>query len=584
MRAAQPDGRGRASVVRARGIGVRYLTRRMPALSAISFTLGVGERVLIAGPSGGGKSTLALCLARLIPRSVDADMSGEVAMADAAVPETTPPVGVVFQDPGSQFTMLTVEDEVAFGLENLGVPEGEMPRRVREALAWVGLGDRAGWRLDRLSGGQQQRVALAAVLALRPRVLVLDEPAAHLDPQGAEDLYTQVTSLAAREDLTLVVVEHDLDKVVPRVLDRGLIIGETGGLVADGVLSRLLGNAAGAAQWEAAGLWLPTPPRLALALGARSDDVLPLDEQTAGRWIAARPRAQEQVRAAASSGSSVCGGRVILEARGLRQRYRSAAGEHQGLWGVDIRVHEGEMVAVIGANGSGKSTLLRAFSALVPLQQGGVTIDGIDLYRADARTAAGLVAHVFQNPEAGFVAQTVAGEIGYGPRLLGWDEATIARYVERLLARFALTSLAGANPYTLSQGQKRRLSVAVALVAIPRILLLDEPTVGQDRRTATALIDDVSALRDDGLGIIVATHDVGLVVEVADRVVALAEGSVVFDGPPHAFIADAGLVARTGQVRPALARVLSAAREYGAAVPDIVRWRDLDRVSAGGRA
>lgn len=584
MRTAQPDVRGRAGVVRVRGLGVRYLTRRTPALCDISFTLEEGERVLIAGPSGGGKSTLALCLAGLIPRSVDADMSGDVAWADAAVPDKTPLVGVVFQDPGSQFTMLTVEDEVAFGLENLGVSESEMPRRVREALAWVGLGDRAGWRLDRLSGGQQQRVALAAVLALRPRVLVLDEPAAHIDPQGAEDLYTQVTSLAAREDLTLVVVEHDLDKVVPRVLDRGLIIGETGGLVADGVLSRLLGNAAGAARWEAAGLGLPTPPRLALALGARSDDVLPLDEQAAGRWIAARPRAQEQVRAAASSGSSVCGGRVILEARGLRQRYRSAAGEHQGLRGVDIRVHEGEMVAVIGANGSGKSTLLRAFSALVPLQQGGVTIDGIDLYRADARTAAGLVAHVFQNPEAGFVAQTVAGEIGYGPRLLGWDEATIARHVERLLARFGLTSLAGANPYTLSQGQKRRLSVAVALVAVPRVLLLDEPTFGQDRRTATALIDDIAALRDDGLGIVVATHDVGLVVDVADRVVALAEGRVLFDGPARAFIADAGLMARTGQVRPALARVLSAARGYGAAIPDIVRWRDLDRVSAGGRA
>ncbi len=584
MRMAQPGVRGRAGVVRTRGLGVRYLTRRRRALCDISFTLEEGERVLIAGPSGGGKSTLALCLAGLIPRSVDADMGGEVVVADTAAPDKTPPVGLVFQDPASQFTMLTVEDEVAFGLENMGVSESEMPRRVVEALAWVGLGDRAGWRVDRLSGGQQQRVALAAVLALRPRVLVLDEPAAHLDPQGAADLYTRVTSLAACADITLVVVEHDLDKVVPGVLDRGLIIGETGGLVADGALSRLLGDAACAARWDAAGLWLPTPPRLALALGARSDDILPLDEQTAGRWIAARPQAQERLRAATSSGASVDGSRVILEARGLQQRYRSAAGEHQGLRGVDIRVHAGEMVAVVGANGSGKSTLLRALSALVPLHQGRVTIDGIDLYRADARTAAGLVAHVFQNPEAGFVARTVAGEIGYGPRLLGWDEAMIARYVERLLARFALTSLAGANPYTLSQGQKRRLSVAVALVAIPRILLLDEPTVGQDRRTATALIDDVSALRDDGLGIIVATHDVGLVVEVADRVVALAEGSVVFDGPPHAFIADAGLVARTGQVRPALARVLSAAREYGAAVPDIVRWRDLDRVSAGGRA
>lgn len=584
MQAARPDMRGRASVVRARGVGVRYLTRRTPALRDISFTLEAGERVLIAGPSGGGKSTLALCLAGLIPRSVDADMNGGIVVADAAASETTPPVGVVFQDPSSQFTMLTVEDEVAFGLENLGVPDGEMSRRVREVLAWVGLGDRAGWRLDRLSGGQQQRVALAAVLALRPRVLVLDEPAAHLDPQGAEDLYKQVTSLAAREGLTLVVVEHDLDKVVPGVLDRGLIIGETGELVADGALSGLLGNAACAARWDAAGLWLPTAPRLALALGARSDDAVPLDEQAAGRWIAARPRAQEHLRAAGSSGSSGGGGRVILEARGLRQRYRSAAGEHQGLRGIDVRVHEGEIVAVVGANGSGKSTLLRALSALVPLQQGGVTIDGIDLYRADARNAARLVAHVFQNPEAGFVARTVAGEIGYGPRLLGWDEATIARHVERLLARFGLTSLAGANPYTLSQGQKRRLSVAVALVAGPRLLLLDEPTVGQDRRTALALIDDISALRDNGLGIVVATHDVGLVVDVADRVVALARGSVVFDGPPHAFIADAGLVARTGQVRPALVRVLSAARGYGVAVPDIVRWRDLDRVSAGGRA
>ncbi len=575
-------------ILRADGLGVRYLTRRLPALRDVSFAIADGERVLIAGPSGGGKSTLALCLAGLIPQSVDADLAGTVEVAGTPT-GTVPPgalaerVGLVFQDPASQVTMLTVEDEVAFGLENLGIPRDEMPQRVSAALAAVGLEDRATWRIDRLSGGLQQRVALAAALALRPGTLVLDEPTAHLDPRSATEVYRRIGAFAEEGEMTLVVAEHDLDKVVPHLVTRGLLLSGEGALVADGPIGELFGTAECAERWAAAGVWLPSSVALARALGVGAGR-LPLGDDAAGRLLAARPDVQRRLRVAASCGPDWAPGeRVVIEARDLWQRYPGPAGGHVALRGVSLRVRAGELVAVVGANGSGKTTLLRALSALVRLERGSVAIDGVDLYQAGPQRAAGLVAHVFQNPESGFVAATVADEIAYGPRVLGWSDAEVTHHVAASLARFGLTALARAHPFTLSQGQKRRLSVAVALILGPRALLLDEPTLGQDRRSASTLMERVTALRDQGLAVVIATHDVGLVAEMADRVVALAGGAVLFDGPPRAFLADDGLLAATGQERPALARILAAARRYGADVPPTIRWRDLVATGEEGR-
>ncbi len=570
-------------VLRAQMLSVRYLTRRAMTLRDLTFEIERGERVLLAGPSGSGKSTLALCLTGLVPISVDADVEGRLEVEGRAVGEyprgaLAERVGIVFQDPGSQFTMLTVEDEVAFGLENLGVARPVMRARVARALAAVDLTERARWRIDRLSGGLQQRVALAAALAMEPPVLVLDEPTAHLEPRAARQLYECVESVTDACGTTLVVVEHDIDRVVPGLLRRCLVLNEDGSLAADGSVEDVFGTGTATRQWAAAGIRLPTGVALRLALDPAAT-CLPVGEDAAARWLAGAPDVQRALRdldphPRASSGD------VVLEARDLWTAYRTPVGEVPVLRGVDLTVREGELVAIVGINGGGKTTLLRALSGLVRPERGIVEIDGANVLRLSAREVARRVAHVFQNPESGFIAGTVEAELAYTPRALGWSDEDVRRHLDESLERFGLAALARASPYTLSGGQKRRLSVASALVSGPRALLLDEPTFGQDRASALALIRELAALRDRGLAVVAATHDASLIAEDADRVVALAGGTVVFDGPPAGLYANERLLELTGQERPPLSGTLLAARAHGADVPVGLHWRDFSLLPA----
>ncbi len=567
-------------LLRAVELTVRYLTRRAPAVRDVSFGVAPGERVLLAGASGSGKSTLALCLAGLIPASIDADLTGRIEVAGRSTltyraGEVAEHVGVVFQDPTSQFTMLTVEDEVAFGLENLGVPAVLMPGRVRAALAAVALEERAGWRIDRLSGGQQQRVAVAAALAMQPAALVLDEPTAHLDASSATEVYAVIHAAAERGEMALVAVEHEVDRIIgPGHVDRGLLLDREGRLVADGLVNEFFSNPAMARRWALEGVRLPTPTALALALGETGP--LPVSPEQGIAWLRQRPVAQAALRrAAASPISRLPTGKDIVRTSGVWHRYQAPAGSFLALRDVSVSVAEGELVAIVGANGSGKTTLLRALTGVLRPERGAITIDDTDLRSADARRVARLVSHVFQNPEAGFVAATVEDELAYAPRALGWAAPEIERHTRALLERFGLAPLARANPFTLSEGQKRRLSVAASLMLGPRVLLLDEPTFGQDRVSAQALMDDIAGLRQQGLAIVVATHDLSLVTETADRVVALADGRVVFDGRPATLAGDARLLTSVRQEQPTLDRLLAMALIRGADVPRSVRWRDL---------
>jgi energy-coupling factor transporter ATP-binding protein EcfA2 len=372
--------------------------------------------------------------------------------------------GIVFQDPQSQLVMSRCGDEVAFGLENLGWPAEKIWPRVDEVLRQVGFGYPRDHRTDRLSGGEQQRLVLAGALAAEPDVLLLDEPTANLDPAGAALVIESLRGLGREQ--TMVLVEHRIGPVLP-LIDRVIVLEPGGGVRAQGPPQILTGSLG--AELSSSGIWVPGHP-----MPAR--------------------------KAIAPAGEAVVAG------TGLRAR---------GLSYPDLSVRRGEAVAVAGPNGSGKSTLALMLGGLLRPDAGEViTRWGNRPHSWRPKVLARRMGSVFQNPEHQFVTSTVEGELALG--------GTAPERVAELLQRLRLTHLARANPFTLSGGEARRLSVATALAAGPPLLLLDEPTFGQDRRTWIELIDLLADLRAQGHALLVVTHDPEVVTALADRQLTLA--------------------------------------------------------------
>jgi len=450
-----------------RGFGWRHAGRRAWAVRGIDLRIGHGERVLLLGPSGAGKSTVLAALAGLLPED-SGEAEGQIEIDGLDPRKARENVGILFQDPQTQLVMARSGDDVAFGLENRGVPAPEIWPAVTAAL------DRVGFRYgpDRptaaLSGGEQQRLALAGVLVTRPRLLLLDEPTANLDPAGGA-LLRDAIARADDADTTVIVVEHrDLPPV-----DRVVVLEAGGGVRADGPPAAVF--AAHGDRLAAEGVWVPGRP-------------LPRRRATA-------PPGDDLVRA---------------EAVAVRGR----------LAPISLSARAGEVLAVTGRNGAGKSTLALTLGGLLPPTAGRVSAfgSGRPPHRWRAAELTRRIGSVFQNPEHQFVTSRVADELALGPRRLGRDPRPV---VDELLSRLRLAHLAAANPYTLSGGEARRLSVATALATAPRLLVLDEPTFGQDRRTWIELVDLLAGLRDAGHGIVAVTHDEAFVTSLADRVVEL---------------------------------------------------------------
>jgi energy-coupling factor transporter ATP-binding protein EcfA2 len=455
-------------MVRLTGFGWRHAGRRAWALRGVDLRIERGERVLLLGPSGAGKSTLLAALAGLLAED-SGEREGEIHIDGRA--------GILFQDPQTQLVMARAGDDVAFGPENLGVRPDEIWPRVHEAVRAVGFP----YPLDRstgaLSGGEQQRLALAGVLALRPGLLLLDEPTANLDPAGAALIRR---ALAGNSDTTTILVEHRVAEALPLV-DRVVVLEPGGGVAADG------------------------PPR---AVFGRDGDRL----AEAGVWVPGRPVTPRRAGTPA--------GAALLTAR--------KAGVTGRLRPTDLHVYAGEALAVTGPNGAGKSTLALLLGGLLPATTGTVLAapalappSSGPPHRWRAADLARRIGSVFQDPEHQFVTNRVADELALGPRRTGAPAASVLSTVDDLLHRLRLAHLAAANPYTLSGGEQRRLSVATALATAPRVLLLDEPTFGQDRRTWTELVDLLAKLRDDGCGVVTVTHDLDFADALADRTVRL---------------------------------------------------------------
>ena len=469
----------------ARDLTITYAGASRPALQGVSVEVPAGACLLIVGPSGSGKSTFGLALAGLVPREIRSTMTGSLTV-DAVETRAAAPaalaamVGIVFQDAGSQLVMERVEDEVAFGLENRGWLPEAMRVRVPRIIADAGLAGLERRRSNRLSGGQQQRLALAGVLAPQPNCLVLDEPTSNLDSGGVEALFARLADLRASRDVTLVLIEHHVDLAWP-LADIVLALDRDGSVIDVGPPADVLARSR--KRMAVAGTWLPGEgPRPSRPLGPTP-------------------------------------GEPVVMASGVGFGY-----ERSGpvLTGVDVTVRAGERLALTGPNGSGKSTLGRLLVGLLRPDHGTVRLGGDDPVRLPPAVLARRAGYVFQDPESGFLTDGVLDEV-----MLGLSAAEGVRELE-VMERLGLPLeiFGSRNPYRLSGGEKRRLSLACALVRSPALLVLDEPTYGQDRLGYEALIRILDEHMDGGMALVAATHDRRFVADVATRVITLRNGAV----------------------------------------------------------
>ncbi|HEX6194607.1 MAG TPA: ATP-binding cassette domain-containing protein [Jiangellaceae bacterium] len=476
---------GGGARVRARGWGWRHAGRRSPAVRGLDLDIEPGERILLLGASGAGKSTLLAALAGLLDPDHSGEATGELTV-DGRDPRTTRDrSALVLQDPETQLVMARAGDDVAFGLENRAVPRESIWPRVDAALDAVGFPYGRTHRTDQLSGGEQQRLALAGALALEPGLLLLDEPTANVDPGGAAVVRQAIRAVLGSTGATMVLVEHRVAETLD-MIDRVVVLEPGGGVRASGTPSDVF--TAHGESLAAEGVWVPDLPLGTPRRSAPGPDQLRAEDVTVD----------------------------------------------PGLHGVSAVLTAGEVVAVTGPNGAGKSTLAGVLGGLRAPESGTVRgsadLAGPDAdvppHRWRAPALAARIGMVFQDPEHQFLTARVRDELAFGPRRRGAPDGDVARLVDDLLDRLHLTGLANANPFTLSGGEKRRLSVATALTTSPPVLILDEPTFGQDRRTWLELVDLLAAHRSDGGSILIATHDTALVEVLADRVLPLDAGRV----------------------------------------------------------
>ncbi|HIY65922.1 MAG TPA: ATP-binding cassette domain-containing protein [Candidatus Agrococcus pullicola] len=451
----------------AEGWGWRHASRRHPALDGVDFTIEPGERVLLLGPSGAGKSTLLAAMAGVLGGADEGDESGSLTIDGTRASELRGRAGLVLQDPQANTILSRIGDDVAFGCENLRVPREEIWHRVDGALDAVGLRYPLERSTTELSGGERQRLALAGVLAMQPGLLLLDEPTANLDPAGITEVRETVDRTVSASGTTLVVVEHRVEAWYD-VIDRIIVLEPGGGVLADGAKDAVIGEHGD--SLAARGVWIPGHP-------------ITID------------------RTPNPNG-------VLLTASGVAVGF----GETVVQQGVDMAVRAGESLVITGENGAGKTTLAHALAGLTAPIAGSVNAtDGFapsrspHPYRWRSRDLLTRIGTEFQQPEHQFVAASVREELTVGPRVAKLPGA--GAIVDRLLESLRLSHLANAHPFTLSGGEQRRLSVATVLATAPRVLVLDEPTFGQDRTTWRELAVMIAEHVDAGGAAVSVTHD-----------------------------------------------------------------------------
>lgn len=525
-------------------VGFRYAGRSTPTLNGVDFHLSPGEVVLLTGNSGSGKSTLLRTANGLIPHATSGTRTGAVHLAGEPIDhmrlsDICSLVGTVHQNPSDQLTHTWIDDEVAFGPQNLGYARGVVLERIENSLREVGLEDQIKNPIHILSGGQRQRLALACVMAMNPRVLVLDEPTTQLDPASTRNVLAVLERLRKEKNLSILLVDHRTEEAL-RWIDRVVVMSE-GRIEEDADWDDLMRNPE---RLHDHGVELPDLLAAGHLLGCQR---APRSTQELASWCSENTTRPKPGVIEQPEHSSEPSGGVLVEYDHVSVRYSRK--HPDALDQISFRLRQGGLVAVLGPNASGKSTLLRTLAGLCRPHSGAVTWD----HCRDGQSPAALVP---QDPDLTFIADTVWDETAFALRRLHLSEDRVRTRVQDALELTTLSEMADEPPFALSQGQRQRVALAAALAMQPRLLLLDEPTTGQDRRLVRSVL---SRLKDsfvrNGGAILMSTHDLRTALGYADRVMILTDGRLIYDGTPQGVLADPRVLEAAGHHPPPLAEV-----------------------------
>ncbi len=560
-------------IISFKNFSFQYRAQKQPTLHAINLDIYPGERVLICGPSGSGKSTLASCINGLIPFSYPGECKGTLMVDGVDAPkssifELSRHVGTVLQDPDGQFIGLTVAEDIAFALENDCVPQQEMHGITDRVAKLVGVENHLGHAPHELSGGQKQRVSLAGVMVDQVKILLFDEPLANLDPATGKQAIELIDEIQQKSDTTVLIIEHRLEDVLWRHVDRIVLVND-GRILADMTPDELLSSSLLAENGIREPLYVTAMRYAGVDITPdkhpKHADSLVLDENDVGKvqnWYHQRPQMESKPEQP-----------VLLEVKGLTFGYTK---ERTNLQDVSFAIRKGEMTAIVGRNGAGKSTLSKLICGFETPDGGTILMDGRDIGKDSIRERAARIGYVMQNPNQMISKTMIFDEVALGLSRSGLSQQEIRERVEKTLKICGLYPFRNWPISALSFGQKKRVTIASVLVMGPELIILDEPTAGQDFRHYTEIMEFLRELNNQGVTVLLITHDMHLMLEYTPRALVFSDTRLIADKSAAEVLCDSELVERAALKETSL---FALATKCGIAPPEtfVERFIEYDR-------
>jgi len=551
-------------LVEVKDLWYTYPSSEKPALQEINLQIRQGEFIILTGPSGCGKTTFCRSLNGLIPKFYSGEMKGDVYINGLNTKETpimklAQQVGLIFQNPDNQIFALTLEKDIAFGLENLGIPRDQMIKEIAWAAEVTGIQDLRERATHELSGGQKQRLTIASVLAMHPKIIVMDEPTSFLDPVGAEHIFEVLHKLNKEFGMTIILIEHRMD-LAARYVDR-IIVFDRGKVMDDGKPEKILADE----NIRLLGVGIPSVLELAKRVRKETGifNELPLSAEAFYQKIKTDLPEKIELFKSRPEFADFSGEFHHMPAIEVQNVSFSYPGSVEALKDANLTIHKGDFVAIMGENGAGKTTLVKHFNGLLRPNSGKILVDGEDISSKTVAQLARKIGLVFQNPDDQLFEETVEKEISFALRNFGMDDEIIEERVNWAINLLDIVEYRKKSPFTLSGGERKRVALASVLAWDPDILVLDEPTIGQDYGQKERLRHFLMQLGTQGKTVIIVTHDVEFVAESQPKIVLMSEGRVQGQGPAKYIMTCPEELFRCSVAQPEITKLFSKLHEHG---------------------